>query len=142
MSKKLFGLLLLGSMVLALSGCGGGGGGDNSPSDGGGQSPQTFSEVDVLDLNNGFIIDGRNDAGEDVTLEYCKGNYEYYSGSGHWYGHFSIKNDRVNMFDDTLTGGSYRIDTINNYFEVGEWYSIDFQNDEITVEQITEDLSC
>ncbi len=135
--KRIMSVIISGVAVVVLSGCGGGGGDDAPPS-----GPQTFNEVDIFDLDSGYIIDGYNDAGEDVTLEYCKGNYEYYSGSGHWYGHFSISNDRINMFDDTPAGGSYRIDTLNNYLEVGEWYSIDFQNDEITVEQITEDLNC
>ncbi len=140
--KRIMSVIIGGVAVVALSGCGGGGG-DNPPvSGGGGNNPSVNQDVDILDLDLGFIIDGHNDAGEDVTLEYCNGNYEYYSGSGHWYGHFSISGDRINMFDDTSTGGSYRIDTLNNYLEVGEWYSIDFQNDEITVEQITEDLNC
>ena len=139
MNKRLLGLLVSGSMVLALNGCGGGSGsGDN----GGGQSPQTFSDVNVLDLEQGFIIDGHNNAGESVTLEYCDDNYKYYSGSGYWYGHFNINGDRINMFDDTSTGGSYRIDTLNNLLEVGQYYSIDFQNDEIIVDAITEDLGC
>ena len=139
MNKRLLGLLVSGSMVLALNGCGGGSEGDNG---GGTQPPQTFNDVDILDLELGFIIDGHNDAGELVTLEYCNDNYKYYSGSGYWYGHFNIKGDRINMFDETQTGGSYRIDTFNNLLEVGVEYSIDFQNDEIIVDAITEDLDC
>ena len=137
--KKVLSVIVGGVAVMALNGCGGGESpsGDNDP-----DSPQTFQGIDIIDLDQGYIIDGHNDAGEDVTLEYCKGNYDYYSGPNHWYGHFSIKDDRINMFDDTPTGGSYRIDTINNYLEVGQWYSIDFQNDEIIVDQITEDLGC
>ncbi len=136
--KRIMSVIIGGVAVVALSGCGGGsGGGNNNP-----PVNQDILSVDIVDLDLGFIIDGQNDAGEDVTLEYCNGNYEYYSGSGHWYGHFSISGDRINMFDDTPTGGSYRIDTLNNYLEVGEWYSIDFQNDEITVDQITEDSNC
>lgn len=138
--ERLMSILLSGAAVVALSGCGGGGGA--SPDSGGGSGPATFNSVDVLDLGNGYIIDGRNEAGEDVTLEYCNDSYEYYSGSGYWYGHFNINGDRINMFDDTPTGGSYRIDTINNLLEVGVEYPIDFQNDEIIVEQITEDLNC
>jgi len=53
-----------------------------------------------------------------------------------------LKGDRINMFDYTPTGGSYRIDTFNNLVEVGERYSIDFHNDEIIVKRITEDLTC
>lgn len=132
--KKFMGLVLAGVAVFALSGC-------DTGSDGGSGSA-TYPDVHVLDLDDGYIIDGRNEAGEYVTFEFCHGNYDYYSGPGHWYGHFSINGDRINMFDDTPTGGSYRIDTLNNLLEVGIKYYIDFQNDEIIVEQITEDLSC
>jgi len=139
--KKLIDVLFLGIAVVALNGCGGGAS-DNTGDTGGANIPQSFSSVDVIYLQDGFIIDGRNRAGEAVTFEYCRDSYDYYSGPGHWYGHFNINGDRINMFDDTPTGGSYRIDTYNNLLEVGVEYPIDFQNDEIIVEQITEDLSC
>ena len=141
MGKKLMSILVSGVALVALSGCGGGGS-DGSADNGGSNLPQTFGSVDVVYLQDGFIIDGRNRAGEDVTLEYCRDSYDYYSGSGHWYGYFNINGDRINMFDESPTGGSYRIDTYNNLIEVNQEYTIDFQNDEIIVEQITEDLSC
>jgi len=136
--KKFVNVMVSGIAILSLSAFGGGSDGDS----GGGSGPATFGSVNVLDLNNGFIIDGRNRAGEDVTLMYCRGGYKYYSGPGFWYGDFGINGDRINMFDQTPTGGSYRIDTYNNYLEVGIEYFIDFQNDEILVENITEDLAC
>ncbi len=139
--KKLVTVLFSGIVVIALSGCGGGTGG-NAGDEGGANFPQSFDRIDVIYLEEGFIIDGYNGAGETVTLEYCRDRYDYYSGPGHWYGHFNINGDRINMFDDTPTGGSYRIDTYNNLLERGVEYAIDFQNDEIIVEQITEDLSC
>jgi len=134
--KKLMSMAFAGVALIALNGCGGGGGDDTTPI-----GPESFDSVDVLDLDDGYIIDGVNQAGEDVTLEFCHGEYDYYSGANiHGFGDFNINGDRVNMFDDD--GGSYRIDTFNNLFEVGEEYTIDFQNDEIIVEQITEDISC
>ena len=139
--KILMSLFLSGVAIIALNGCGGGGSGGSGGS-GGGVGPNTYTDVHVLDLDDGYIIDGHNLAGQDVTLEYCKGNYDYYSGPDHWYGHFSIKNDRINMFDDTPTGGSYTIDTVNDLLEVDEEYYIFDQNDEIIIEQITEDLNC
>jgi len=139
--RRLLWTAVLSSAILALSGCGGGTS-DNAGDEGGANFPQSFSSIDVIYLQDGFIIDGHNRAGEAVTLEYCRDSYDYYSGPGHWYGHFNINGDRINMFDDTPTGGSYRIDTYNNFLEVGVEYPIDFQNDEIIVEQITEDLSC
>ncbi len=137
--RKFVNVMVSGIAILSLSACGGGSGGDSGGST---NPPQSYNQVDVLDLDIGYIIDGYNEAGQDVSLEYCNGSYDYYSGAGHWYGHYNINGDRINMFDDTATGGSYRIDTLNNLFEVGREYSIDFQNDEIIVENITEDLTC
>ena len=139
--KKLVSVLVSGVAVVALSGCGGGTD-DSIGDDGGANFPQSFNSIDVIYLQDGFIIDGHNRAGENVTLQFCRERYDYYSGPGYWYGHFNINGDRINMFDDTPTGGSYRIDTYNNFLEVGIEYPIDFQNDEIIVDQITEDLSC
>ena len=133
---------MCGSLVSALNGCGSGGGHGGSSDGGGVQLAQSYAAVDILDLDSGYMIDGYNNAGYDVTFEYYKGDYDYYSGSGHWYSHFSINADRINMFDETSTGGSYRIDTYNNLLEVNEVYSIDFLNDEIIVDAITEDLDC
>ena len=138
--KKLMSMAFAGVALVALNGCGSSGGDDNAPVEPIG--PITFGAVDVLDLPQGYIIDGYNEAGEDVTLEFCNDDYDYYSGPDHWYGEFFIIDDRINMLDETPTGGSYRIDTDNYKLEVGEKYYIDFQNDEIIVEQITEDLSC
>jgi hypothetical protein len=142
--KKLLNILVATSAVMALTACGGGGSnGDYNGGGGGGSTgPESLYAVDVSNLDQGFIIYGSNRAGESVTLKYCGRNYEYASGSGYWYGHFNINGDRINMFDDTPTGGSYRIDTGNYTLEVGVEYFIDFQNDEILVDQITEDLYC
>ena len=76
MNKKLFGLLLSGSMVLALSGCGGGGdGGDGG--DGGGQPPISYDSIEIIDLNEGYEISGVNNRNEKITLRYCPdGHYE------------------------------------------------------------------
>ena len=134
--KKFMSLVFAGVAVFTLSACGGGD--DDSTS-----VPKTYKGVEIKFLNDGFIIDGHNEADDFVTLEYCNGDYLYRSGDGHWYGYFRIKNDRINMYDKTSKhGGSYRIDTGNAFLEVGEEYSIDFQNDEIIVDTIIEDVTC
>jgi len=136
MRKQWISVVLSGMAAVVLSGCSGG---DES---GGDNLPQRYMEVDVLDLADGFIIHGYNEANEGVSLLFCGHSYEYYSGTGAWYGHFTINNDRINMFDETPTGGSYRIDTVNYLLEVGREYTIDFQNDEIIVEEILKDPGC
>ena len=136
--KKLMSLLLSGVTIIALSGCGGG-------SDDGSTTPIEITEVDILKLNEGYQINGVNDALEDVT-EYCANEYDYYRGvDEHFLGTFNIgdigadTDVRINMFDDD--GGTYVIDTDDGHLHVGEIYYIDSVSDEIEVESIVE-ISC
>ncbi len=139
--KKLISLLLSGVTIIALSGCGGG-------SDGGGNGsnpPAEITNVDILDLDEGYQINGVNDANEDVTFEYCANEYDYYRDDEHFLGTFNIgdigadTDVRINMFD--VDGGTYVIDTDDGRLNVGEIYDIDFVSDEIEVESIVK-ISC
>jgi hypothetical protein len=133
MSKKLFGLLLSGSMVLALSGCGGGGGGGDEP-----QIPNT--EIESININNlyeGYEISGVNNLNEMITLLYCPdGHYEYYRNSESFTGDFNIVYDEIQMIDDN--GGSYVIETGDNYLEVGEVYPCDSLGRDLEINSIVE----
>jgi len=135
MNKKLFGLLLSGSMVLALSGCGGGGdGGDGG--DGGGQPPISYDSIEIIDLNEGYEISGVNNRNEKITLLYCSdGHYEYYRNSERFTGDYNIVYDEIQMIDKT---GSYVIKTGNNYLEVGEVYPCDSLGRDLEVNSIVE----
>ncbi len=139
--KKLIGLFLSGVAVIALSGCSS----DSSTGDSSTGGDNEISSVDVLDLQDGYQINGYNDAGQDVILEYCDNTYSYFTGPGAFSGTFAIGNTddeinaRINMFDDD--GGSYRIDTEDGYLRVDEEYDILEQGDEIIVESIVE-ISC
>jgi len=103
---------------------------------------KNYDFVELRDLKDGYSIRGTNLDGLAVQLDFCFYKYEYSSGKRQWNGSYAINSDRINLFDETPTGGSYRIDTITSLLEVGELYTIDFQNDEILVNEILEDLNC
>ncbi len=133
--KKLMGLFISGVAVLALSGC---------SSDSSSTGDNEISSVDVLDLEDGYQINGYNDANQYVTLEYCANRYDYYRGDNEeFHGTFSIGdsdyelNTRINMYDN---GTSYRIDT-DGYLRVNDFYDIYDTIDEIEIESIVE-ISC
>lgn len=131
-------MILLGITLLALTACGGSSDNSVAPA----IEEPTYDRVKIENLQDGYIVSGLNDNGENVTLSFCLDNYNYYSGNGHWNGYYTLNRQRINMFDETPTGGSYRIDTFNGLLEVGEIYTIDFQNDEIIVHSILADSSC
>jgi hypothetical protein len=138
--NKFINMLFLGLSLLAFSACGSS---DSS------QTPsienpiiESYPIVNLQDLEDGYIVSGVNDSGQNVTLSFCFDKYDYYSGDSQWYGYYTLNGQRINMFDETPTGGSYRIDTFNGRLEVGEIYTIDFQNDEIIVESIIDDVRC
>ena len=131
-------LLLSGIAIIALSGCGSSSSTESNP-------PIEITEVDILNLDEGYQINGVNNADEDVTFEYCANEYDYYRDNDHFLGTFNIgdigadTDVRINMFDDD--GSSYRIDTDNGRLHVGKIYYIDFVSDEIEVESIVK-ISC
>ena len=142
MKNRLMSLVLSGVAIIGLNACGGGG----DDGDTGSNLPIEITEVDILDLDEGYQINGVNDANEDVTLEYCANEYDYYRGDDEaFHGTFNIgdigsdTDVRINMFDDD--GGTYVIDTDNGHLHIDEIYDIDFVNDEIDVESIVE-ISC
>jgi hypothetical protein len=105
-------------------------------------TPRSYEFVKLSDLKDGYSVRGTNLNGLEMRLDFCLYRYDYTSGKRSWYGSYGINSDRINLYDETPTGGSYRIDTITSVLEVGELYTIDFQDDEILVEEILEDLDC
>ncbi len=138
--KKLLSLAISGMAVLMLNGCGGGG-----VSDGGIDNPtptppvSTVDKVDIANLYEGYEVNGVNDKGDDITLDFCHNyTYVYYRGNMRFSGNFYANSEstKIDMYDDD--GGSYIIETYNGFLEVGEYYEIYDVHDEITVEEIVE----
>lgn len=129
--QKLMNLFLSGVAVVALSGCGGSSTSDGEDDNGGGNS---YVDVHILDLEQGYAISGYNDVSDNVTLEYCYDEYKYYRGSEYFYGTFNIVDTEIQMYDSD--GGSYIIDTPNELLEVDENYYIWDISSDITVESI------
>ncbi len=138
--KKYSLALVVAMATIVLNGCGGSDGDETYFYDEG--ASQSIESLYLSSLQEGFVLEGHNESDEAVTLRYCGTRYDYYRGTKHWYGHFGIKEERINMFDETSTGGSYRIDTYNGVLEVNVAYPIKFQKDEIIIDRIVEDVSC
>jgi len=135
MNKRLLGLLVSGSMVLALNGCGGGSGsGDNG---GGGQQPSNIERIDIDNLSEGYEINGVNNRDESIRLLYCSdGHYEYYRNNEYFEGTYNIKYDEIQMSDNN--GGSYVIETGDYTLELGEVYPCDSLGRDLEINSIYE----
>lgn len=98
----------------------------------------SITSVDILNLDDGYVIDGYNSQDENVRLIYCGTGYDYSRGSLSFSGTFNINSTQIiiNMFDSD--GGSYIINTGNGYLEVGQNYDIYDVKYDITVKTIFE----
>ena len=142
--KKLTGLIFTGVALFALNGCGGdsdsSSGGNTNPDNGGGGN--TYNDVYLTDLEQGYSIRGYNTNNESIELIYCGVNYDY-SRDGEWFnGTFFIDYDEVEMSDNN--GGSYvlNVDTYDNNDDSmiinGQTYACPSLGRDLTVEQITQ----
>ena len=140
--KKLIKLLILSVAVVFFTGCNGtvDGSGSNNYSGWTNTGSISSASIDISNLTYGYEIQGYNNSGQNVTLQYCNGYYAYYRGSSEsFYGYFTISGATVNMYDDD--GGSYVIDTYGGYIEEGYNYYIYDVSDNITVTDIL-GISC
>ena len=133
--KKLMGLFLSGVAVIVLSGCGSSSSSGSDNGDDSGSGGNSYFDVHILDLEQGYAISGYNSDSEDVTLMYCNDQYDYYRGNEYFYGIFNIVGSEVQMSDSA--GGSYIIGTPNDLLEVDENYYIWDVGSDITVESIS-----
>jgi len=147
--NKLISIALMSSSLFIFSGCGGGSDApvyDNPPvvvppdnvlpdrpvnPD---VDVDVIDSIDIMDLDNGYSLEGYSDNGELVILEYCHGTYNYYRDSDYFYGDFDTNNLTINMYDSD--GGSYVIDTDDGVIDIGVNYYIFDINSDITVDTI------
>lgn len=102
--------------------------------------PEIIYSIDIMDLDDGYSLEGYSSDGDLVILEYCHGTYNYYRGADYFYGDFSTNQFTVNMYDSD--GGSYVIDTDAGFIDVGINYYIFDINSDITVDVITPLTNC
>ena len=138
--NKLKSFLLAGVTILALSGCSGGSSDSDYTGDTGGEG-NSYDDVYLLDLEQGYSIKGYSDEEEEVEFIYCNDEYEYYRDSENFFGSFYIKDDEIQMSDEK--GGSYTliVDTYDSNDESlivkGETYACPSLARDLTVESIS-----
>jgi len=129
--KKFTGLLVVGVSTLVLSGCGGGGG----------SSETTIYNVDILNLNLGYLLTGLNENSDIVEIEFCGNIYDEYINYVHNInGAFEVNDVYVDFDYIGDTQYDYYIDTTpTEYnFVVGDIYDIyDAQSDLVDSLEIT-----
>jgi len=125
--KNIIRLLLALFAVFALNACGAAGNALTGNTD--------LKSVDINNLQDGYVINGYNNANQDIQLIYCRNTYSYYRGNKTFKGRFSIANGgiKLDMYDND--GGSYFIQT-DGYLYVGKYYSINYVSDEISITSI------
>lgn len=120
--KKFISLLFAVVTVVGLSGCGSSSSG--SSSSGGSidngeniDNGNTYSDVYLTELNQGYSISGYNSSNENVEIIYCNNEYTYYRDSESFVGTFYIDDDQVEMSD--YDNGSYVL-IVDSYDDNGE----------------------
>jgi len=127
--KKMIGLAVGAVAMVVLSGC--------QPSNGG----STVNKVDILDLTDGYVIEGTDQDNKDVELDFCGNRYVLYHDGADFSGTFSIGDSdyRINMFQKSPTTGSYRIDTDNGFLWKNSTYEIKYNGYDISIDTITKE---
>jgi len=135
--KKFKGLVLAGVAIFALSGCGSSSGGDTDTSGEG----NTYDDVYLTELDQGYSIKGYSSEDEEVEFIYCNDEYEYYRDNENFFGTFFIDDDEIEMNDEK--GGSYVliVDTYDNngdsLMKVDKTYACPSLARDLTVESIS-----
>jgi len=135
--KKFKSLLIVGAVLFTLNGCSGGDG-DTGGNGGVGNS---YNDVYLEDLEQGYSIRGYSDRGEEVELRYCNNRYEYYRDNEEFFGTFDIDDDEIEMHDDASGTYVLIVDTYDNDTESllikDKTYACPSLGRDLTVEGIT-----
>jgi len=136
--KRILSLFLTFFVVLTLSSCGTGE--DGSSNDGNNNSYENndyynSNSIYISNLNNGYIIRGSNNRGENVTLYfYDDGSYDYDRNNEYFSGTYKIIDVEVQMKDSN--GGSYVLDSENGILKEGYSYFCNALGRKLTISSI------
>ena len=103
---------------------------------------ESLSEVDILDLDDGYTIEGFSDYGNGVVLRFYEGRYSYERTDAEgvvresFDGYFALQNGAIKIYFGDDDGGGYAIETHNGLLEEGYFYDITGVRDDITIASI------
>ncbi len=101
-----------------------------------------LSEVDILDLDDGYTIEGFSSYGNGVVLRFYEGRYSYERTDEEgvvresFDGYFALQNGAIKIYFGDDDGGGYAIETHSGLLEEGYFYDITGVRDDITIASI------
>ncbi len=110
---------------------------DNSPI-----VPAELSKVDILNLDDGYTVEGFSSYGNGVILRFYEGRYAYDRTDEYgvvwesFSGYFDLQNGAIKIYFGDDDGGGYAIETHNGLLEEGYFYDIIGVRDDITITAI------
>lgn len=110
-------------------------------------STTNLDAVDIMKLDQGYVVRGYSSYGNDVELLFYDGRYTYnrLDGDGvvreSFHGYFELENGAIKIYFGDDDGGGYAIETHNGFLEKGYFYNILGVRDNITVLAIYRDIS-
>lgn len=99
-------------------------------------------KVDILDLDDGYTVEGFSSFGNGVTLRFYEGRYSYERTDEYgvvresFSGYFALHNGAIKIYFGDNDGGGYAIETNNGLLEEGYFYNIIGVRDDITITDI------
>ncbi len=103
---------------------------------------ESLPEVDILNLDDGYTIEGFSDYGNGVVLRFYEGRYSYERTDEDgvvrefFSGYFALQNGAIKIYFGDDDGGGYAIETHNGFLEEGYFYDIAGVRDDITIASI------
>ena len=99
-------------------------------------------EVDILDLDDGYTVEGFSSYGNGVILRFYEGRYSYERTDDEgvvresFSGYFALQNGAIKIYFGDDDGGGYAIETHNGLLEEGYFYDIIGVRDDMTITTI------
>jgi hypothetical protein len=103
---------------------------------------ESLSSVDILDLDDGYTIEGFSSYSNGVVLRFYEGRYSYERSDDEgvvresFSGYFALQNGAIKIYFGDDDGGGYAIETHNGLLEEGYFYDITGVRDDITIASI------